>query len=75
MIACPDCGKEVSEAAPACPHCGRPMTPATGTPRAEPVRVKTSEDSALTRSRGCADLIIWPILLVVLLLMLLLAFG
>lgn len=25
LISCPDCGKEVSEQAPACPNCGRPM--------------------------------------------------
>ncbi|HPQ69085.1 MAG TPA: zinc ribbon domain-containing protein [bacterium] len=24
LITCPDCGKEISDAAPACPHCGRP---------------------------------------------------
>ena len=25
LIACPDCGREVSDAAPACIHCGRPL--------------------------------------------------
>ncbi|URX63252.1 zinc-ribbon domain-containing protein [Luteibacter anthropi] len=25
LIACRDCGKDVSDAAPACPHCGRPV--------------------------------------------------
>lgn len=25
LIQCPDCGKKVSNAAPACPHCGRPL--------------------------------------------------
>jgi uncharacterized membrane protein YdbT with pleckstrin-like domain len=29
VIACPDCGREVSTFAPACPHCGRP-SPAGG---------------------------------------------
>ena len=24
LMQCPDCGKQISEAAPACPHCGRP---------------------------------------------------
>jgi len=28
---CPDCGKDVSSAAPACPHCGRPNRKATFT--------------------------------------------
>jgi predicted outer membrane lipoprotein/DNA-directed RNA polymerase subunit RPC12/RpoP len=27
LIICPDCGREVSDAAPACPHCGRPILP------------------------------------------------
>lgn len=26
LITCPDCQKEVSDAAPACPSCGRPRT-------------------------------------------------
>lgn len=25
LIKCPDCGREVSDAAPTCPGCGRPM--------------------------------------------------
>ena len=28
LITCPDCGKEVSDAADACIHCGRPMADA-----------------------------------------------
>ncbi len=31
VIACPDCGRDVSTLAPACPHCGRP-SPAAMTP-------------------------------------------
>ena len=31
VIACPDCGKDVSTLAPACPHCGRP-SPAMTSP-------------------------------------------
>lgn len=55
LINCPDCETQVSDAAATCPKCARPMS--------GPQRVKTSEDSALTRSRGCADLIIWPALI------------
>lgn len=29
LLACPDCGNQVSEAASACPKCGRPNTPAS----------------------------------------------
>ncbi|HEX7138575.1 MAG TPA: zinc ribbon domain-containing protein, partial [Vicinamibacterales bacterium] len=25
VLACPDCGHDVSTLAPTCPHCGRPM--------------------------------------------------
>ena len=27
LIRCPDCGNEVSDAAPSCPKCGRPSNP------------------------------------------------
>ncbi|HSU13861.1 hypothetical protein [Longimicrobium sp.] len=37
LIACPDCGREVSSAAPACPHCGRPIHALTATPPSAPV--------------------------------------
>lgn len=29
LVTCPDCEKQVSDAAPACPHCGRPMRATT----------------------------------------------
>ena len=40
LIKCPDCGKEVSDAAPSCIQCGRPMLPATSSPAvsAEPAQ-------------------------------------
>jgi uncharacterized membrane protein YdbT with pleckstrin-like domain len=31
---CPDCGREISTAAPACPNCGRPNAPAVAPPQA-----------------------------------------
>lgn len=34
LTTCPDCGREVSTAAPACPHCGRPNAPAVAAPQA-----------------------------------------
>jgi hypothetical protein len=36
LIKCPDCGREVSDAAPACPGCGRP---AAGGSQAAPVAI------------------------------------
>lgn len=29
LISCPDCGKEISDLAPACPSCGRPIKATT----------------------------------------------
>jgi len=34
LTTCPDCGREISTAAPACPHCGRPNAPAVAAPMA-----------------------------------------
>lgn len=40
LINCPNCGNQMSDAAPACPHCGRPNTPASSgaaeTPAGDP---------------------------------------
>lgn len=36
LIACPDCAREVSDAAPACPHCGRPFHAPPSAPSAAP---------------------------------------
>ena len=35
LTTCPDCGHEVSTAAPACPHCGRPNGPVVAAPQAQ----------------------------------------
>ena len=42
VIACPDCGNDVSTLAPACPHCGRP-SPAGTMPIMSPVATKAEE--------------------------------
>ena len=34
LVPCPDCGHDVSDAAPACIHCGRPLRPASASPQA-----------------------------------------
>ena len=54
LISCPECGKEVSDRAPACIHCGYPLSsaapyadfrPITGPP-APPIRMPAAERSA-----------------------------
>ena len=39
LIDCPDCGKNVSDSAPACPNCGRPIAKASAPPPPQPVYV------------------------------------
>lgn len=57
LIQCPDCQRDVSDAAPACPGCGRPIrgaeTPLSATP--EP-RVVTTPDF-FWRDRNCGCLV------------------
>lgn len=71
LIACTECGHQVSDRAAACPHCGAPVaTPSTTPERAEesspPPRVKTAEDSVFTRNRGCVDFVfLLPVVLLV----------
>lgn len=36
LTTCPDCGRDVSTAAPVCPHCGRPNAPVLAAPAAAP---------------------------------------
>lgn len=42
VIACPDCGRDVSTLAPACPHCGRP-SPAGFAAPGDPVQPRREE--------------------------------
>ena len=44
LITCPECGREVSDKAPACPHCGVPLTTAVTTPAEAPVSAPRTED-------------------------------
>ena len=67
-VKCPDCGGQVSTRAEVCPHCGRPIAALPGGRR-----VRTAEDSFLTRSRGCGDLVLYGA--AILLLLFLLAGG
>lgn len=66
LIDCSECGKQISDKASACPGCGAPVQ---GPSHAGPKRVKTSEDSLLTRNRGCGDIIIFlPIIIIIIIL-------
>lgn len=37
LIACPDCNRDISDAAPACPQCGRPMPQRVIAPKVVPL--------------------------------------
>src|SRR4051812_40148803 len=43
VLACPDCGRDVSTMAAACPHCGRPNSPTTYAPVAAPIMPMAEE--------------------------------
>lgn len=53
LVTCPDCSKQVSDAAPACPGCGRPMAAAT---------VQTTKGSKfldpMENARGCLRIVL-----------------
>jgi hypothetical protein len=51
LIVCPDCGKQVSDQAPACPHCGRPMA------QPPPVAPKVPTQPTGTKCPKCGNLI------------------
>jgi len=37
LVTCPDCGKQISDAAPACIHCGRPTASGVHKPNDKPI--------------------------------------
>ncbi len=57
LIQCPECGREISDQASACPECAYPI--AERRRSGEPPRVRTTEDSFLTRNRGFGDLALY----------------
>ena len=65
LIPCPECKRKVSDRAANCPHCGCPLSDS-------PKQVRTSEDSFLTRGRGCGDIVIYgPLVFIILIIVLL----
>jgi len=55
LMKCPDCGKDVSEHAPACPNCGRPFWKTTETSQAPSTRT-----TSLTKPAGCFLQVVAP---------------
>ena len=71
LIRCPDCNREVSDAAPSCPGCGRPIAKAHAP--ATPVEVEQEALKLEAAGIGCQY---WAIgIVVVLALIILLAGG
>lgn len=60
VIACPDCGREVSTLAPACPHCGRPSPGGLAAPPAATF-ASTAKEETLWRGTPSATLLIGKI--------------
>src|SRR5690242_15818053 len=59
LIKCPECAKDVSDAAAACPHCGHPIRQAPPTPAiatAAPERSATTKPSS-GAGKGCLTMI------------------
>lgn len=52
LVTCPDCGREISDAAPACIGCGRPMTPSSGTRKQAPAPHSDPEMNTRRRRSG-----------------------
>lgn len=49
ILDCPDCSKQVSDAAPTCPHCGRPLR----TSPTERQKVYAHPESTAIEKWGC----------------------
>lgn len=57
LIACPDCGNQVSDAAPTCPRCGRPIAVTATPPAAAPAPAAAPPKKKGT-SWGCMALLV-----------------
>jgi membrane protein YdbS with pleckstrin-like domain len=64
VIACPDCGREVSTAAPACPHCGRPSPAGTSVPPAL-MGAQTTREETLWRGGPSPILLVGKVIALV----------
>lgn len=69
VIACPDCGRDVSTLAPACPHCGRPSPAGVSVPPAQSF-AQTAREETLWSGTPSATLLIGKIATLILILVL-----
>jgi uncharacterized membrane protein YdbT with pleckstrin-like domain len=67
VIACPDCGRDVSTLAPACPHCGRPSPAGVAAPPLQAF-ANTSKEETLWRGTPSPILLVGKIATLVLIL-------
>lgn len=61
LVKCPDCGRDISDQAPACPHCGRPATSTAQTSAvasSEPSSQKKKSSPAAVGCLGCLGLVV-----------------
>lgn len=65
LVACSECGRDISDRAPACPHCGAPVAPPAAIPAYSPPS-SARDPGFLQKPRGCGTLIIAVIVLFVL---------
>jgi membrane protein YdbS with pleckstrin-like domain len=69
VIACPDCGREVSTLAPACPHCGRPSatTASMGAPAYAAAPALPAQEETLWRGTASMKLLMVKVVVLVIL--------
>lgn len=68
VIACPDCGRDVSTLAPVCPHCGRPSPAGTAIPAAAGAAAQAAREESLWRGTPSPTLLVGKIAVLVLIL-------
>lgn len=64
VIACPDCGRDVSTIAPTCPHCGRP-SPAGTAPLAPSAAPLPAPEETVWRGTPAATLLLGRVLIMI----------
>jgi len=64
VIACPDCGRDVSTIAPTCPHCGRP-SPAGTAPISPAAAPTPSAEETVWRGTPAATLLLGRVMIMI----------